>query len=599
MAAQLESEAGFSDPHSRRPTGGTRSTVALSTAPGGDRRCFDSGGRGGSPDDVSANPAEDVEPIILAVRNGEVQRVSELAASSSIQTHSAMEDWTALHEAAHCGHVNCVKALLKVKPTSVDKRTLQEQTPLLIATDRKHLDCVKCLLEAGADPDISNKNKETPLYKVRVILAFGGSVNQRCSKGWTALHEAVRRGNPELCETLLQAGAAVDAVSTHGITPLLEAARQGRTTIVDYLISKGAGVNLQSCEGITALSEASRHGHRSTVELLLRRHADANKASKSGLLPLHIAAQHGRKEIVSLLLPVTSRAKIRQSGITPLHVAAEFNQEDTVNFLIKLGCDVNARLSQERSTMFHDHRTTALYCAVAAGNAEVVDSLLRAGANPNLDPLSPLLVAVRQGCFRTIASLVEHGADVNVRIPAHPTNFPGVLFCTHHRGLLQYLLDNGCKAQDCFRCDHTDSGQTLFISQSIRQDSGQRTHSVMENTVPPQTSHTDSSSRELQFCDWVTSPSVCDTAASLVSLLLEYTGNVRLCSRVTEHLNSKQEWVAIKERALSPRPLMHLCRLKVREQVGAQRLMLLNTLPLPGRLLHYLCWSQTPENAYV
>uniref|UniRef100_A0A4W4EX74 Uncharacterized protein n=1 Tax=Electrophorus electricus TaxID=8005 RepID=A0A4W4EX74_ELEEL len=464
--------------------------------------------------------------MITAVRNGEVQRVSELAASTTtyIPTNSAMEDWTALHEAAHCGHVNCMKALLKV-----DKRTLQEQTALLIATDRKHLECVKCLLEAGADPDISNKNKETPLYKacqqgsidiVRVILAFGGSVNQRCYRGWTALHEAVRHGSPELCETLLQAGAAIDAPNAHGITPLLEAARHGRTTIMDYLICKGAGVNLQSCEGTTALSEASKHGQRGMIELLLRHHADANKASKTGLLPLHIAAQHGQREIVSLLLPVTSRVKIRQSGITPLHLAAEFNQEEVVNFLIKIGCDVNARLSHERSAMFHDHRTTALYCAVAAGNAGVVDSLLRAGANPNLDPFSPLLVAVRQGSFRIISSLVEHGADVNVHIPAHPTDFPGVLFCTHHQGLLRYLLDNGCQAQDCF---------------------SQRTHSEMENYlclfVP---------NLYLQFCEWVTSPSVCHMAAPLISLLLEYTGNVRLCSRVTECLNGKQEWVAIK-----------------------------------------------------
>lgn len=74
---------------------------------------------------------------------------------------------------------------------------------------------------------------------VRVILVFGGSVNQRCHLGWTALHEAVRRGNTQLCEALLQAGAAVDATNVYGITPLIEAARHGKTEIVNYLISKG------------------------------------------------------------------------------------------------------------------------------------------------------------------------------------------------------------------------------------------------------------------------------------------------------------------------------------------------------------------------
>ncbi|XP_062862804.1 ankyrin repeat and SOCS box protein 2b [Trichomycterus rosablanca] len=552
------------------------------------RRGFDSG----TPTD-SFLFCRDVEPMILAIRRGDVHTVSKLADSTScIETHSSVDDWTALHEAAQCGQAACVKALLKVKPTLVDKRTLQEQTALLIAVDGKHLQCVKSLLEAGADPDISNKNKETPLYKacenesidiVKAILAFGGTVNQRCHRGWTALHEAARQGNTQLCETLLQAGAAVNAPNTDGVTPLIEAARHGRKNIVDYLISKGTGVNLQSCEGTTALSEASKFGHRDTVELLLKHHSDANKASNTGLLPLHIAAQHGHEEIVSLLVPVTSRLKIRQSGITPLHLAAEFNQENVVQYFIKLGCDLNARLSHQRSAMFHDHRSTVLYCAVAAGNAGVVDILLKAGADPNLDPLNPLLVAVRQGCLRTISTLVQHGADVNAQIPAHPTDFPGVLLCTHHLGILQYLLDNGCNVQDCFRCDHLDILQRRMVDTEDRtQDT------VMPNTVPSHTICTESSTRNVQFCEWISSTSVSHIAAPLINLLLDYVGNVQLCCGITKHLKSKEAWPVIKEKASSPRPLMHLCRLKVREQVGAQRLMLLNNLPLPSRLLQFL-----------
>lgn len=183
---------------------------------------------------------------------------------------------------------------------------------------------------------------------------------------------------------------------------------------------------------------------------------------------------------------------MRQSGITPLHLAAEFNQENIVKFLIRSGCDVNARLSQKRSSMFHDHRSTALYCAVTAGNGGVVDLLLKAGANPNLDPLSPLLVALRHGCFRTISTLVEHGADVNAHVPAHPTDFPGVLLCTSSMGILQYLLDNGCEAQECFSCDHTAA------SQSRGEDMDQRTHSVPQNAFSSQTICTDFTTRNLQ-----------------------------------------------------------------------------------------------------
>lgn len=60
--------------------------------------------------------------------------------------------------------LTCVFSVLAL-PGSVDKRTLQEQTALLLAVSCEHLACVQCLLEAGADPDISSKSKETPLYK--------------------------------------------------------------------------------------------------------------------------------------------------------------------------------------------------------------------------------------------------------------------------------------------------------------------------------------------------------------------------------------------------------------------------------------------------
>lgn len=51
------------------------------------------------------------------------------------------------------------------QPGLVDKRTLQEQAALLLSFSRQQLFCVQCLLQPGPDPDISNKNKETPLYK--------------------------------------------------------------------------------------------------------------------------------------------------------------------------------------------------------------------------------------------------------------------------------------------------------------------------------------------------------------------------------------------------------------------------------------------------
>ncbi len=74
---------------------------------------------------------------------------------------------------------------------------------------------------------------------MELLLAFGAAVNQRCYRGWTALHEAARRGNATLCETLLRARAAVDARNADDITPAIEAARHGRTEALEHLIQSG------------------------------------------------------------------------------------------------------------------------------------------------------------------------------------------------------------------------------------------------------------------------------------------------------------------------------------------------------------------------
>lgn len=54
---------------------------------------------------------------------------------------------------------------IKVQPGMINKRTQKDQTALLLAVSKGKEDCVACLLEKGADPDIANKDKETPLYK--------------------------------------------------------------------------------------------------------------------------------------------------------------------------------------------------------------------------------------------------------------------------------------------------------------------------------------------------------------------------------------------------------------------------------------------------
>ncbi|KAJ8341385.1 hypothetical protein SKAU_G00336760 [Synaphobranchus kaupii] len=545
---------------------------------------------------VTPEPVEDVHSIVTAIRNGDVKAVNDLASSSAKSLMLANKDgWIPLHEAVYYEQVECVKVLLKAQPTSIDKRTLSEQTALLLAVARENLACVQWLLEKGADPEIASKNKDTPLYKacekenveiVALILKFGGGVNQRCIQGWTALHESVCRNNIEICKMLIEAGAAVNPPDMYGITPLFVAAQSGRLEALSFLIGNGADVNSQAADGATALFEASKNGHEDVVELLLSHNADANRPAKSGLLPLHIAAERGRDEIVSMLIPATGRARLRRSGVSPLHLAAEKNRDDALEVLIKAGFDVNAKLSHGRSVMYEDRRSTALYFAVANNNMAATAMLLEAGADPNLDTFSALLVAVRQGCLETVVLLVEHGADVNVNIPTYPTSFPSsVMLCGRYLPLLKYLMDSGCDAQACFRCQYGSNPHP-----PVDAPHGRGTEGLGSDN--PAHSHT---KEPLQFCKMLSSPSVSSWAGPVIDLLLDYVGNVQLCARLTEHLDSYEDWAVIKEKSKLPRPLMHLCRQTIRKQMGTHRLKQLDALPLPGQLIKYMNNDRTRD----
>ncbi|XP_047249209.1 ankyrin repeat and SOCS box protein 2-like isoform X1 [Girardinichthys multiradiatus] len=542
---------------------------------------------------ISPNFFRDADPVVFAIRSGDVETLNDLAASSS---HSLLKEnnngWLPLHEAAYSGQTDCLRTLLKAHPGSVDKRTLQEQTALLLAVSCEQLPCVQCLLESGADPDICSSNKETPLYKacelenadmVNLILSYGATVNQRCSQGWTALHEAVSRDNTEICEILIRAGATINPANTYCITPLIVAAQRGLMRALCYLIEKGAGVNMQTCEGFTALHEASKNGHGEVVALLLTKNADANKPDNSGLLPLHVAAQYGHHEIVSLLVSVTSRAKLRHSWISPLHLAAQYDRHAAAAVLLKTGADVNATLPHSHSIEYADRRTTALYFAVAHGSRRTAEVLVNAGASLSLDPVSPLLMAAHHGCVSTVSLLLERGADMNVRLPSFATTFPAlVTLCKNNLPLLKCLLNHGCDALTCFACTYGADAHPPLRGSSIRTAVSHRYDCTLPLNCDERTE------RVTQFCEWISTPAMCKWAGPIIDLLLEHVGHVQLCSKLSELLDGREEWHAIKRKSLSPRPLQHLCRLSIWTQIGRDRRRSITSLPLPSRLKTYL-----------
>ncbi|ELK01157.1 Ankyrin repeat and SOCS box protein 2 [Pteropus alecto] len=175
--------------------------------------------------------------------------------------------------------------------------------------------------------------------------------------------------------------------------------------------------------------------------------------------------------------------------------------------------------------------------------------------------------------------LLDHGANIDAYIATHPTSFPAtIMFAMKCLSLLKFLMDLGCNGEPCFSCLYGNGPHPPAPPPSSRfsdAPTGNKEPGVV------------------QFCEILSAPEVSRWAGPIIDVLLDYVGNVQLCSRLKEHIDSFEDWGVIKEKAEPPRPLAHLCRLRVRKAIGKYRIKLLDTLPLPGRLIRYLKYEST------
>lgn len=77
-------------------------------------------------------------------------------------THSRVHNQACMHARMHT-HTLCVSGA--AQPGMINKKTERGETALMVAVGQEQVRCLQVLLENGADPDLSNHDRETPLYK--------------------------------------------------------------------------------------------------------------------------------------------------------------------------------------------------------------------------------------------------------------------------------------------------------------------------------------------------------------------------------------------------------------------------------------------------
>lgn len=122
---------------------------------------------------------------------------------------------------------------------------------LFDALGNNNPEAVRAALAEGADPNAVFEPYDESLP---LIGPFGDSLPL------TALHEAVRTGDLDGIEILLDAGAEIDGLDGSGRTPLIRAASLQNERAVRLLVRRGANRDIKNKDGKTAFDILKSHG---------------------------------------------------------------------------------------------------------------------------------------------------------------------------------------------------------------------------------------------------------------------------------------------------------------------------------------------------
>ena len=168
-------------------------------------------------------------------------------------------------------------------------------TPLRLAAHLNHVECMKSLIEAGADvkSDVLSRALLNNHKTIAELLIKSGADVTDGSLG-----TAVEQGHKECVDLLLSSRANVNN-DGHSYPPLIIATRNFRYEgCVETLISAGADVSSRGCDGITNLMYSAERGDERMVDALIKAGANVNDLDDVGMNPL-MRAIMGKKKHVS------------------------------------------------------------------------------------------------------------------------------------------------------------------------------------------------------------------------------------------------------------------------------------------------------------
>ncbi|TDH71807.1 hypothetical protein CCR75_003537 [Bremia lactucae] len=247
---------------------------------------------------------------------------------------------------------------------------------------------------------------------------------------------------------------------------LLEVVAKDDLADVLDAINTGADLSAKNSLGQSPVYIAAMNGFHLILTLLLERGANANEVALDGTSPLHVACENNHNQAVKTLLRYKARVDVvANDGFTPLHHAAKQGHTEIVAILLSSRAKFDLPI--------RNSSTTALLLASVAGHSYVVEQLLDAGADPQVEDAegnTPLHFTSRDGNYRATYLLLTAGADPDMPNENQETAFDMAEKQGHSH--VQYLLDTNGMGLDGQTVDEMDSAcvQDSRLSESLARN---------------------------------------------------------------------------------------------------------------------------------
>ena len=227
------------------------------------------------------------------------------------------------------------------------------RTVLHWAVQSENASLVKDLLKLGADPNVKDKNWETPFFAalklgktdiLKTLLAAGCRVTVTDRSFNTALHIAAKDGQKDFIPLLIKAGLDVDLKGAGGLSPLMLASFGAHVDTVDILLQFDAKTDLTDRNRASALtyiilSEGKEEDVHSIVKMLIRSNCNINESAKLSNV------------VKTFNISLGDGMVVEERLYSPLELAFVRGKTAVFMMLLRAGCDITSFKCDEDSTL--------------------------------------------------------------------------------------------------------------------------------------------------------------------------------------------------------------------------------------------------------